>query len=111
MIISTIRMAIPAEKHNDAFRIIKSITVLSKYDQGCLNYRVYRDIDDYNVLMLQGYWKSKENLDFHIRSDEYRNLLLVLELSLQQPVIRFDTISNSTGIETIEKIRSTIHRG
>jgi hypothetical protein len=44
-------------------------------------------------------------MDLHIRSDEYRNLLLVLEMALKQPEIRFDTISSSTGIETIEKIR------
>jgi len=44
-------------------------------------------------------------MDLHIRSDEYRNLLLVLEMALKQPEIGFDTISSSTGIETIEKIR------
>jgi len=30
---------------------------------------------------------------------------MVLEMALEQPEIRFDTISSSTGIETIEKIR------
>jgi hypothetical protein len=50
-------------------------------------------------------WRAEEDLDLHIRSDEYRNLLMVLEMALEQPEIRFDTISSSTGIETIEKIR------
>jgi len=44
-------------------------------------------------------------MDLHIRSDEYRNLLMVLEMALEQPEIRFDIISSSTGIETIEKAR------
>ena len=30
----------------------------------------------------------------------------LLEMALQQPEIRFDTIAHSTGIETIEKARS-----
>ena len=49
--------------------------------------------------------EPEEDLDLHLRSEEYRNLLLVLEMALKQPEIRFDTISNTTGIETIEKAR------
>ena len=55
--------------------------------------------------MLEEVWRTGEGLDLHLRSEEYRNLLLVLEMALKQPEIRFDTISSSTGIETIEKAR------
>ena len=58
--------------------------------------------------MFQGIWKSEENLKSHIRSSEYLNLLLVLEMSVKQPEVRFDTISGSTGIETKELIRTII---
>ena len=109
MVLSTVRMAIPLEKHNDALRILRSIVVQSRNDPGCLSYLIYRDLEDNNVLMLQGNWKSRENLNVHIRSDEYRNLLLVMEMSLKQPEVRFDTVSCSTGIESIEKIRSKQH--
>ena len=54
--------------------------------------------------MLEEVWRVDEDLHLHIRSDEYRNLLLVLERH-RQPEIRFDTIADSTGIETIEKAR------
>ncbi|MBZ5538725.1 MAG: hypothetical protein LAO31_22485 [Acidobacteriia bacterium] len=55
--------------------------------------------------MLAELWSDEEDLNLHIRSEEYHNLLLVLEMALKQPGIRFDTISSSTGIETIEKAR------
>jgi hypothetical protein len=55
--------------------------------------------------MFEQVWSADEDLNLHIRSDEYRNLLLIMELASQQPEVRFDTISNSTGIETIEKAR------
>ena len=45
------------------------------------------------VLVLEEVWRSEEDLDLHLRSEEYRNLLLVLEMALEQPEIRFDTIS------------------
>ena len=56
--------------------------------------------------MLEEVWRAQEDLDLHMRSDEYRNLLLVLEMARKHPEIRFDTISSSTGIETIEKARN-----
>ena len=61
--------------------------------------------------MLEEVWRTEEDLEVHIRSDEYLNLLLVLEMALKQPEIRFDTISSSTGIETIEKARNYNGRG
>ncbi len=40
--------------------------------------------------MLEEVWKAEEDLDFHLRSGEYLNLLLILEMSLKQPEIRFE---------------------
>jgi hypothetical protein len=49
-------------------------------------------------------------MERHLQSDEYRRVLLVLEMAIKQPEIRFDTIMSSTGIETIEKAREDIGR-
>jgi len=107
MVLSTIRMAIPVEKQNDALKTIRSIGLQTRDVPGCISYSIYKDLEDNNVLMLQTKWDNDSSLTLHIRSNIYRNLLLVLEMSFQQPEIIFDTISGSTGIETIEKIRSS----
>ena len=75
-------------------------------DLGCLCCHIYEDLQEQNVLMFEEVWSTDEELNLHIRSDEYLNLLLLLEMALQQPEIRFNTIAHSTGIETIEKARS-----
>ena len=106
MILATIRMTIPPQKREEALKILRSVAELCRDDSGCLSCNIYEDLHDSKVLVLEEVWKSEEDLDFHLRSEEYRNLLLVLEMSLKQPEIRFDTISNSTGIEIIEKARS-----
>ena len=87
-------------------KILRSMAEQCRDDPGCLSCHIYEDLQEKNVLMLEEVWRSEEDLDLHLRSDEYRNLLLVLEMALKQPEIRFDTISSSTGIETIEKARS-----
>ena len=106
MILATIRMTIPPKSSGEALKILRSMAELCRDDPGCLSCHIYGDLQEKNVLMLEEVWRSEEDLDLHLRSDEYRNLLLVLEMALKQPEIRFDTISSSTGIETIEKARS-----
>jgi len=105
MILATIRMTIPVQKRGEALKILRSVAELCRDDPGCLSCYIYGDLQDNKVLVLQEVWKAEEDLNLHIRSDEYRNLLLVLEMAPKQPEIRFDVISGSTGIETIEKAR------
>ena len=106
MVLSTIRMVIPAKKRGEALKILRSMAEQSRFEPGCLSSRIYGDLQEKNVLMLEEVWRTQEDLEIHMRSDEYLNLLLVLERALKQPEVRFDTISSSTGIETIEKARS-----
>ena len=106
MIIATIKMMIPPQKRGEALSILRSVAELCSDDPGCLSCNIYRDLNNNRVLVLEEVWRTGEDLDLHLRSEEYRNLLLVLEVALKQPEIRFDTISDSTGIETIEKARN-----
>jgi hypothetical protein len=73
----------------------------------CLSCHVYADVQEDNVLMFEQSWGIQDDLERHLRSDEYYKVLLVMEKVLKQPDIRFDIVSGSTGIETEEKARSS----
>jgi quinol monooxygenase YgiN len=105
MILVTIRMVVGPKKHDEALKILRSTAEWSRIKPGCLSSRIYEDVQEDNVLMFEEIWRSEEDLECHLRSDNYQKVLLVLEMALRQPEIRFDTISSSTGIETIEKAR------
>jgi quinol monooxygenase YgiN len=107
MVLATIRMIIPPKKRDEALKILRSMAEQCRDEPGRLSCNIYGDLQEKNALMLEEVWRVEEDLNLHLRSDEYRNLLLVLEMALKQPEIRFDTISSSTGIETIEKARSS----
>jgi len=64
-----------------------------------------------NLIVLEEFWRDEEALEGHIRSDEYHKVLLVVELAVEPPEIRFDPISHSTGFETIEKARRSPQNG
>ena len=105
MIQATIRMTIPPQKSEAVMGILRSVQELCRDSPCCLGCHLYRDVQEKNVLMLEETWSAQEDLDHHLRSNEYRNLLLALELAVKRPEIKFNVVSTSTGIETIEKAR------
>lgn len=106
MILAILRMAIPLQQRGEALRILKSMVARNQAQPDCVFCRICEDALEENILQFEEMWRSEEEFERHLRSDDYHKLLLVLEMALKPPEIRFDTISNSTGIETIEKARS-----
>ena len=106
MVLSTIRMIISPKKRDEALKILKSTAEQCKVHSGCLGCYIYEDVQEDNVLMFEETWRNEEDLGQHLRSEGYRNVLLVMEMALKHPEVRFNTVSISTGMETIEKARS-----
>jgi len=107
MILATVRMAIPAKKREEALKILRLTVGDCRVWPGCLSSRIYQDVQQQSVLMLEARWSSKEDLQRHLRSEEYYKVLLVMEMAFEEPEIRFDTVSGSTGIETVETARAS----
>ncbi len=111
MVHATIRILIPAKKRGEVLEILSSLAERARFEPGCIACRVYQDVEVEPVIMLDQLWKSKEDLEGYLQSEEFRKVLLVVEMSLEPPEIRFDEISRSTGMETIEKARSVLSGG
>lgn len=107
MILATIRMNIPPKKQHEALVILRSVAEQCKAYSGCLGCHIYGDVQEDNVLMFEEVWRNEDDMAQHLRSEKYHDLLLVIEMALKQPEVRFNTISTSTGMETIEKVRGS----
>jgi quinol monooxygenase YgiN len=105
MMLATIGMTMPAKKHGEALKVLKSVAKRCKVHPGCLGCHIYEDLQEDNVLVYEEMWRSEEDLDRRLRSAEYRTMLLVMEMALKHPEVRFDKVSTSTGMEMIEKAR------
>ena len=105
MIHSSIRMTLPVEKVREAAQILSSMAERARFRSGCISSRVYHDVQEKCVIMIEEVWMSQEELERHLQSVEYRNVLLVLEMAVENPEIRFTPFAHSTGLETIENAR------
>ena len=99
-------LRISPRKRDEALRILRSTSEGDRIPPGCLSCRIYEDVQEDNIIMFEKLRRSEEELEQHLRSEEYRKVLLIMEMALQHPEVRFNTISSSSGIETIEKARN-----
>ena len=106
MVHATIRMLISSKKAKEALEILRPMAERTRVESGCISCRVYRDVQEEHAIMIEELWRSHEELERHLRSSDYRSILLVVEMAEGPPEIRFNAISNSSGVETIEKARS-----
>jgi quinol monooxygenase YgiN len=105
---ASIRIIIPSKKRKEALIILSSLIEQTKLEEGCVSCRLYRDVQEECALMLAETWASEKDMERHLSSDKFLAVLLVVEMASEFPEIRFDVISHSTGIETIEKARAKI---
>lgn len=106
MIQATHRMDFAPPKLDEALQILHSIVERTRAEPGCLSCSVYQDTENECLLVFEEKWRSDEDLQRHLRSEVYQRVLLVMEMALIPPEIRFDTITDSGGVEVIEGARA-----
>jgi quinol monooxygenase YgiN len=105
MIVFMMRVTAPAEKRNEMLHALRTFLAPMSVRPGCHGCRLYQDADDENVLTCIEEWESREQLDRHVRSEEYRTLLSVMDMSTVEPEVRFDTVVRTAGLDLIEDTR------
>mgnify|MGYP000978807523 CR=1 FL=1 len=102
---ATVRVLIAARKRREALAVLGSIVEQIRHTEGCTGCRLYRDVQEVGALLIEESWSDPKALYRHLRSDAFHHILLVVEMAAEAPEIRFDWVSRSTGIETVEAAR------
>lgn len=82
-----------------------SVKTMTRLKHGCMGSDVYEQSDGRKILYMEK-WRSKEDMNRHIRSDLYMRVLNAIELASEPPEISFYEGTETTGIELIEEIRT-----
>jgi quinol monooxygenase YgiN len=105
MILATLKMDFAPQKFDEAMQILCSIIDRTKAEPGCISCSVYQDMGNEHLVVFEEKWRCDADLKCHLSSDDYQKVLLVMEMAITSPEIRFDTITDSGGVEIIEEAR------
>ena len=106
MITFSMRIVVPPEKRGEVLEALRLVRGPTRVLPGCINFQVYQEVDDANALILLEEWKSRAELDNHIRSEDFRKILFMMDLSSEPPVIQINAVSRTGGIEVIQAARA-----
>ena len=107
MIQASLRIVVAPERRDEVVQAFRSLVRSTEVKRGCLGCRFYQDVADANSLTYVEEWQTQEACERHLRSDEYRKLLALVDLSTAPPELRFHTISETSGMEYLATVRTS----
>ena len=106
MIQASLRIVAPPERRDEIVQTFRSLLEPTGVKRGCLGCRLYQDVTDDNALTYVEEWETREDFERHLRSDQYRKHLALIDLSTSPPELRFYTISETCGLEYLASVRT-----
>jgi quinol monooxygenase YgiN len=94
------------EKQKEVIQTLLSMIESTVKERGCLSHQIFRDIEDENAFSLIDEWKTREDLEQHLRSAKFGVLLGTKSLLCDPPNIQIHTISDSEGMAAVNAARN-----
>jgi quinol monooxygenase YgiN len=104
MITVAIKIKTHHGKREEVRNILSSIIEPSLVQQGCKAFSVYNEMQDTNAFFLLEEWRTREDFDSYVGSEEFKKILAILDLATIPPEIKISTVSDTVGLEAIEAI-------
>ena len=105
MIIEQLTICAPKGKRQEVSKALVSLSGPMQVQPGCLKCRLLQSWQNPDELVLEANWETAEDLIRHLQSDNYKRLLLLMELSAVAPVLEFCTVQDVSGLELVQKAR------
>lgn len=88
-------MKVTAEKRLELTQTIGSLLVAIQAEQGCTRCELWHKIENENELCLLEEWDTRENLEGHMHSANYRVLRGAMSLLIEPCEIQFHTTARA----------------
>lgn len=101
MIESILKVISNSSNKEEILEILYSVKGPTEASPECLNSSVFNDSENESIIYYQEVWQDKAALSEHIRSDIYKNIFAVMDMSDGPPEIKFNTVSHTAGMDFI----------
>ena len=106
MHIVTLRIKVPRDQRSNFLDAARRVVGPTTVQPGCISCRFYQELDNPDSLILIQEWGNRDSLNHHMRSDEYRTILSLIESAEKAPKFKLNTIAKTEGLEAIKAARN-----
>ncbi len=90
---------------DDAVRLLLSVRWSIRAKRGCRGCEVGVAAADAGLVHYREEWESEEAFHRHVRSDEFRRVLIALDMCCEEPRVVVGNLSGHTGMSHILRLR------
>lgn len=108
MMILTLRIDVRLSRRDEVWQTLRTFLGPIQVQPGFIACHCYQDIERETGLLLMEQWRSEADLYGRIRSESFKAVLALMDLSEAPPEFRIHTISDSQEMEAIAAIRGQV---
>jgi len=90
---------------DDAVRLLLSVKENIQAKRGCRACRVGMDASDTGLVHYLEEWESEDAFTHHVQSEEFRRVLIAVDLCSEEPRIVAGNLSGHVGMGYLRKLR------
>jgi quinol monooxygenase YgiN len=95
----------PTERIREISGALGALARRACHDTGCITSEVYASLKDPNHLVLQGEWRSDEDLARYVRSKDFTQVLSLFEMAAEPPFVEFRVAGKTRGLDYVSEVR------
>jgi quinol monooxygenase YgiN len=108
LVLESVRIAVTPKKREQLKRALAAWAGPTEVETGCMSCRILQEDSDPQAFYFEAQWKTQDDLIRHLRSDHYKRLLVLMELGNEAPLVEFHTVTETAGLELIQRVRDGI---
>jgi quinol monooxygenase YgiN len=108
LIVFSIQIVAPDESRTALVRTLSSMLGPTRVAPGCLDARLYSDLDRRKTLLLVEEWASREQFERNLDTAKLNAIVAAIELSSEAPVVRIDTVEREEGVDGLALDRNAV---
>lgn len=101
----TIEVKAKPEKFHELYQTLQALLPLIRKEKGCLDCRIYRDVDEGEIFFLSVHWDALIHLKHYTRSGNGVALLGAIDLLTENVRVRIGREAPWEGIELLKRMR------
>jgi quinol monooxygenase YgiN len=103
LIVFSIQIVAPDERRAALVRTLGSMLGPTRVAPGCLDARLYSDLDRRKTLLLVEEWESRQQFERNLDTAKLNAIVAAIELSSEAPVVRVDTVEREEGVDSLAR--------
>jgi quinol monooxygenase YgiN len=107
----TIEMCFAPETIEEALGVLRSTVGRTEAKPGCRHCVVARDVVEPDRVRYSVAWNSKAGFQRHLRGEEFRVVMLAMDMSREEPRVVLGDLTGCSGLACLQELRDAASPG